>query len=224
MLNDCQNYPDTLFRKDNLSLEDFIHIAKRCSDEAMDLLVRLMEETGIRFCGKCGKAFVSGFCADGMYYCSDKCLYKDYPPEEWDAFTDEHSEKYSDDYYWTEWDGDRKVADAYNSAITGETKYSIELSELVETLKSLGWMQTNSNENEQVFQKAGYLETISILYTSLFPFIQIKTAHSLSLFPISTCTINRVGNLFDDKEVYLIADDPKKPITINMLIGVEEEE
>lgn len=224
MLNDCQNYPDTLFKKDKLSLEDFIRIVKRCSDKAMDLLEKLMEETDIRFCDKCGKAFVSGFNADGTYYCSDKCLYKDYLPEEWEALTDEHSEMFDEDYYWTVWDGNREAADAYNCAVLGKTECSLNHSDLIDTLESLGWVQTRGNENEQTFLKTGYPEIISILYTSMFPFVQIKTAHALSLFPISSCSIKRVGNLFDDKEVYLIADDPKKPITINMMIGVEEEE
>lgn len=228
MINDCQNYPDTLFRKEKLSLEEFIYIVKRCShnadDTVMNLLEELMEETGIRFCDKCGRAFVSGFSADGRYYCSDKCLRKDYLPEEWKALTDESSEEYDEDCYWSDFGGDERIADVYNNVIIGQARGGFEIPDLINILKALDWIAIRDSDNEPSFHKDGYVETISVLYSSLVPFVQIKTAHSLSLFPISSCFIKRVGNLFDDKDIYLIADDPKKPITVIILLGVEEED
>lgn len=74
----------------------------------------LMNEMGIRFCDACGKAFVSGYYADMDYYCSDKCKDEAIDPEEWKRLTDPDSEEYSNEYYWTDWEGSQEIADAYN--------------------------------------------------------------------------------------------------------------
>lgn len=58
-----------------------------------------------RKCSKCGKLMNSGFVVGGgdEYYCSEKCLYKEITPEEWD----ELYEECGDQNYWTEWEDEQ---------------------------------------------------------------------------------------------------------------------
>lgn len=95
-----------------MTLEEFMREAGKCM--AMTGLEDLLEEMGIRFCSKCGKAFVTGYYADMDYYCSDECRDKGIDPDEWERLTDPDSEEYSDEYYWSEWEGSQEIADAYN--------------------------------------------------------------------------------------------------------------
>lgn len=55
-----------------------------------------------RKCSQCGKLFNQGFCVfDGEeYYCSNKCLFKNYNPIHWQEMYN------NEEGYWTEWEDD----------------------------------------------------------------------------------------------------------------------
>ena len=53
-----------------------------------------------RTCEICKKEMNQGYCVESgrEYYCSDECLHQIYTEKEW-------QEMYSEDSYWTEWEG-----------------------------------------------------------------------------------------------------------------------
>ncbi len=55
-----------------------------------------------RKCNECGKTMYEGFCIENglEYYCSEKCLYKNYTKEEYLELYDNGN----GDSYYTEWD------------------------------------------------------------------------------------------------------------------------
>ena len=55
-----------------------------------------------RICLICGKIMIKGYCLfDGQeYYCSSRCLFSRYTPEEYDELFE------SDDAYWSVWTED----------------------------------------------------------------------------------------------------------------------
>lgn len=79
---------------------------------------------GVRFCRECGKAFTEGYCDGESYYCSDECLHEHISAEEWERYTDEDSEEYDPDCYWTDWleEGSwgQEMADSYNKVVWKE--------------------------------------------------------------------------------------------------------
>ena len=60
----------------------------------------MTEKKYARKCDECGKVSNEGYCIEGgeEYYCSDKCLHKNYSKEE---FKDLHA---TGDSYWTQWE------------------------------------------------------------------------------------------------------------------------
>ena len=73
---------------------------------------------GVHFCCECGKAMTEGYYDGEHCYCSDECLHKHISAEEWERYTDEDSEEYDPDCYWTDWleedSWGQEMADAYN--------------------------------------------------------------------------------------------------------------
>ncbi len=58
------------------------------------------EKQDIRVCTECGRLMDEGYIdADFHYYCSDKCLHRQYSEELWNYL----HENFEDDYFWTEW-------------------------------------------------------------------------------------------------------------------------
>jgi hypothetical protein len=53
-----------------------------------------------RSCNCCGNGMNEGYFADYEYFCSDDCLYTEFPPKIWAKVTEENE----DSYYWTEWE------------------------------------------------------------------------------------------------------------------------
>ena len=53
-----------------------------------------------RSCNCCGKGMNEGYFADYEYFCSDECLYTEFPPTIWAKVTEENE----DSYYWTQWE------------------------------------------------------------------------------------------------------------------------
>ena len=53
-----------------------------------------------RCCTCCGEGMNEGYFADYEYFCSDDCLYTEFPPTIWAKVTEENE----DSYYWTEWE------------------------------------------------------------------------------------------------------------------------
>ena len=53
-----------------------------------------------RSCNCCGNGMNEGYFADYEYFCSDDCLYTEFPPTIWAKVTAENE----DSYYWTEWE------------------------------------------------------------------------------------------------------------------------
>ena len=51
----------------------------------------------MRKCTICNNEVEIGYYAQDDYYCSDKCLSKDYTKEEWEMAHQENS----DEFYWT---------------------------------------------------------------------------------------------------------------------------
>ena len=58
----------------------------------------------MRICTECGNEMNQGYLIDNgfEYYCSDKCLHKNYTIEEWEEMYDDGNS----DSYWTEWEED----------------------------------------------------------------------------------------------------------------------
>lgn len=71
---------------ENVGLEDIV--------EELDL-------QHIRCCSECGKPMYEGFCIESglEYYCSEECLHKNLPEEEYAKLYDEGR----GDSYWTSW-------------------------------------------------------------------------------------------------------------------------
>ena len=53
-----------------------------------------------RVCTCCHSGMNEGYFADYEYFCSDDCLYTEFPPTIWAKVTEEDE----DSYYWTEWE------------------------------------------------------------------------------------------------------------------------
>ena len=53
-----------------------------------------------RVCTCCHSGMNEGYFADYEYFCSDDCLYTEFPPTIWAKVT----EGDEDSYYWTEWE------------------------------------------------------------------------------------------------------------------------
>jgi hypothetical protein len=53
-----------------------------------------------RSCNCCGNGMNEGYFADYEYFCSDDCLYTEFPPTIWAKVTEENE----DSYYWTQWE------------------------------------------------------------------------------------------------------------------------
>lgn len=60
----------------------------------------------LRHCTECGKGMNQGYCIDNglEYYCSEKCLYKNYTKQEWLELYDDGN----GDSYWTTWEDDEE--------------------------------------------------------------------------------------------------------------------
>ncbi len=77
----------------------------------LELVKEKLGDNEIRFCSCCGKAFIEGFYAAGEYYCDENCLL--FSSEEWKELYNEDE----DEYYWSQWEGDSKVVEAYNELL-----------------------------------------------------------------------------------------------------------
>ena len=83
---------------------------------------------GIKFCDKCGTAFLEGYYDGANFYCSDACLHDAYSPKEWAEMTEgDYSEAYWSD--WTELDDAQSLADAYNDILLPALRKAEEIQE-----------------------------------------------------------------------------------------------
>jgi len=63
---------------------------------------------GLRKCTECGKPMFEGYCINtgDEYFCSAKCLWKNYTPEDWEAMYEDGG-----DSYWTTWEEECESCD-----------------------------------------------------------------------------------------------------------------
>ncbi len=57
-----------------------------------------------RLCTCCGNGMNEGYFIDYEYFCSNTCLFTEYPPEVWAKLYKESEANGGNDCYWTQWD------------------------------------------------------------------------------------------------------------------------
>ncbi len=87
--------PDNLMTEENRTEEEY--------DAIIETFREYIMTNGVKYarkCTCCSKGMNEGYFADYEYFCSDDCLYTEFPPTIWAKVTKENE----DNYYWTEWE------------------------------------------------------------------------------------------------------------------------